>query len=163
MSSVVRSEAATIVIPTRNEWYKAAYYDSPTSSYFDYPTWSNSPPTCAGPTAAANSANCVYSDSRPVAVGSYTGSSSPSGTSDQGGNVGELTETSTGVPFQRFMLGGGFLNDPSALAVSSSNARFVTDESFDTGFRLVLIPEPGSDLLVIGGLLGLVGYRRVRA
>jgi hypothetical protein len=34
---------------------------------------------------------------------------------------------------------------------------------FDGGFRLVMIPEPSTGLLVIAGLLGLAGGRRTRA
>ncbi|MGH7337837.1 MAG: PEP-CTERM sorting domain-containing protein [Myxococcota bacterium] len=31
------------------------------------------------------------------------------------------------------------------------------------GFRLVMIPEPGTGVLVIAGLLGLAGWRTGRA
>ena len=36
-------------------------------------------------------------------------------------------------------------------------------EFSDVGFRLAMIPEPGTGLLVIAGLLGFAGWRRARA
>jgi formylglycine-generating enzyme required for sulfatase activity len=56
--AVVRNAGATIVLPTENEWYKAAYYSPSTSSYFDFPASSDTVMTCATPTGTANRANC---------------------------------------------------------------------------------------------------------
>ena len=39
--SITRNPGATIVLPSENEWYKAAYYNPATSSYFLYATSSN--------------------------------------------------------------------------------------------------------------------------
>jgi len=49
--------------------------------------------TCAGPTATANRANCNFAVSDVTNKVSYTGSASPYGTFDQGGNVYEWNET----------------------------------------------------------------------
>ena len=54
-SSITRNAGATVFLPSENEWYKAAYYNPGTSSYFQYPTSSNTAPTASGPTAAPNS------------------------------------------------------------------------------------------------------------
>ena len=48
LNAVTRSLTAAIVIPSEDEWYKAAYYDA-TSSYYNYPTSSNTVPTSALP------------------------------------------------------------------------------------------------------------------
>ena len=64
-NSITRNSDATVFIPNEDEWYKAAYYNPATSSYYSYPTSSNTAPTASGPTSAHNSAN--YNN----AVGSY--------------------------------------------------------------------------------------------
>ena len=43
--AVTRNANADYVIPTENEWYKAAYYNPTNSSYYLYPTQSNSQPS----------------------------------------------------------------------------------------------------------------------
>src|SRR5262245_7192578 len=99
--TVMRNAEATIVLASEDEWYKAAYYDAVTASYFDYPAGSDTQTTCSTPTAIANHANCGWAvgDGDPVRadvtpVGSYPGSASPYGTFDQGGNVEEWIEAS---------------------------------------------------------------------
>ena len=87
-ASVTRNAGATIFLASEEEWYKAAYYNASTASYFDYPANSDSPRSCSAPTNLANHANCGYSQFRiPQPVGSYAGSASPYGTYDQGGNL----------------------------------------------------------------------------
>jgi formylglycine-generating enzyme len=100
-NTVTRNPGANIVLASENEWYKAAYYDTSSSGYFDYPAGSNTPTICAAPTATPNTANCnsvvnaPYGDLTPV--GSYPGSPSPYGTFDQGGNVWEWNETMSSI------------------------------------------------------------------
>src|SRR4051812_4022942 len=43
--SVPRNPIARWWLPSEDEWYKAAYYNPFTSSYYDYPTSSNEMPT----------------------------------------------------------------------------------------------------------------------
>jgi len=162
---VVRNPGATIFLPNENEWYKAAYYDALSTSYLDYPAGSNTATSCTGPTAVANSANCDWplggGPGDLTLVGSYTGSPSPYGTYDQGGNVWEWTETSTGLI--RVQRGGSFLSVPVNLAAATQSGGNPEDAFDATGFRLAAIPEPGTGVLVIGGVLGLAGWRRRRA
>ena len=47
--SITRNADATVFLPSENEWYKAAYYNPSTSSYYPYPTCSNAAPTAAVP------------------------------------------------------------------------------------------------------------------
>jgi hypothetical protein len=63
----------------------------------------------------------------------------------------------------RGVRGGGFGFDSSGLAVTFRNTGDPTYGISDRGFRLAMIPEPGTGLLVIAGLLGFAGWRRVRA
>ena len=97
-------------------------------------------------------------------MGSYTGSASPYGTFDQGGNVQEWNEArNTSVGF-RGNRGGCFCMSGSAsqLAASSRNENQPILYVAGLGFRLAMVPEPGTGLLVIAGLIGLGGWRRVR-
>jgi hypothetical protein len=100
-----------------------------------------------------------------VNVGSYPGSPSPYGTFDQGGNVWEWNEAMINAPIPnlRGIRGAGFANDPSYLAASLRDSAGPRGSSAVLGFRLALIPEPSTGLLVVAGLLGLAGWRRVRA
>ena len=163
---LTRDAGATILLSSENEWYKAAYYDAGSMSYFDFPTGSNTLPLCTWPgSTSPNAANCNFGLRTSVTpVGSYTASPSPYGTFDQGGNLFEWNETSMFLnPSRRSIRGGWYESDKSELAAPF---RFFNDASIDyagVGFRLVMIPEPGTGLLVIAGLLGLAGWRRGRA
>ena len=157
--TVTRNAVATIVLTSQDEWTKAAFYDAVSSSYFDYPLGSNGVPTCATPTTASSSANCNLVVGNLTPVGSYTGSASPYGTFDQGGNVWEWTETISGL--QGVTWGGAF--PISAVALGGYSQPVARSGQRDRGFRLVMVPEPGTGLLVAAGLLSLAGWRRSRA
>jgi formylglycine-generating enzyme len=163
MQTVSRNPGATIALASENEWYKAAYYDSATQSYFNYPTASNESPFCTGPSALPNHANC-YSSASPhnvVGVGSYTGSASPYGTFDQGGNVWEWNESisTDNNAFQRGVRGGAFNNSIGSLYAGWRGFEYPIDDG-TLGFRLVMIPEPSTGLLIIAGLLALGSRNR---
>jgi formylglycine-generating enzyme required for sulfatase activity len=170
-TTVTRNAGATIFVTSEDEWYKAAYY-SPGGIYFDYPGGSNTQMACNTPTATPNSANCDQYVQNLTSVGSYTESPSPYGTYDQGGNVWEWNESviNTNRNGSRGIRGASFFNEPIYIAASSRYDAFPGQfqESGLLGFRLVMIPggyvpEPSTGLLVIAGLLGLAGWRRVRA
>ena len=55
--SIVRNPGATVFLPSEDEWYKAAYFNPKTNSYFLYPTSSNAPPNAELPPGGINSAN----------------------------------------------------------------------------------------------------------
>lgn len=111
------------VLPSENEWYKAAYYKgcSTNAGYWLYPTATHSEPHSDHPASLAyptNSANSYrndgvangYDDGLAVIgtavfdgtqncltnVGAYTQSASPCGTFDQAGNVWEWNEEFVG-------------------------------------------------------------------
>jgi formylglycine-generating enzyme required for sulfatase activity len=159
-----RNEDATIALPSENEWYKAAYYDAQSASYFDYPASSNAPTTCSMPTATPNQANCGFVVSDVTIKGSYTGSPSPYDTFDQGGNVLEWTEAIIGVTMNRGLRGGYFGSSEGALAASIRGQGGPSTETESIGFRVA--PEPDRNLLLVAGVLGLfglAGLRRARA
>jgi formylglycine-generating enzyme len=164
-TTVTRNAGATMFLPSENEWYKAAYYDSSTASYFDYPTGTDTQPTCSAPTASPNSANCDYAyDGHVAYVGSYSGSRSPYGTFDQGGNVWEFNDSLSGTS-ERSLRGGsdGYYNPPSTLAAWYREVGTSGSGTPLIGIRLAMIPEPSSGLLVIVGLISLAARRKLSA
>ncbi len=95
-NTITRNAGATVFVPSEDEWYKAAYYDAGSASYFDYPAGSDAQTTGAAPGATANTANSEFVVGDLTDVGSYTGAASPSGTFDQGGNTYEWNEAISG-------------------------------------------------------------------
>jgi len=159
-TTVARNAGATIVLPTEDEWHKAAYY-SPGGVYYDYPAGSNAQTICAAPTSTPNRANCQNAVGDFTIVGSYSGSASPYGTFDQGGNAEEWTETNI---LGNRVVRGGYFSFPFPLeSASASKSEGPTDEnSTYHGFRVAMIPEPDTGLLVIAGLVGLARSRSGR-
>ena len=135
--AVNREPDATWVIPSENEWYKAAYHynDGVTGNYWDYPTASNTAPTSEPPAGtdmtygSANYYDGGYAIGSPywrTEVGAYDAkpSDSPYGTFDQGGNVCEWNEwfvfTPTGGSHRGFR-GGSFDNGKPACVARICN------------------------------------------
>lgn len=147
-ATVERNLGATVVVPTQDEWFKAAYYDGSADTYFDYPTGTDTAPTCTSPKADPNTANCGNSTIRGVTeVGAYTGSPSPYGTFDQGGNVAEWQENIF-LNDRRAVRGGNWTNATSTSPLRASGVgTFSSDTATDyIGFRLALLETgPGGD------------------
>jgi len=101
--AVGRRPGATWVIPTEDEWYKAAFHrnDGVTGNYWDYATGTDAVPSnkLASPDPG-NTVNFAAKDGdhtigKPYwrsPVGEFENSASPYGTFDQGGNVWEWVE-----------------------------------------------------------------------
>jgi formylglycine-generating enzyme required for sulfatase activity len=158
-TTVTRNGGALVFLPSENEWYKAAYFDG--ASYFDFPAGTDATTTCVSPTATPNTANCenaVGASGEVTIVGSYTGSPSPYGTFDQGGNVWEWNEEIVGA--NRGIRGGSFSGAVAALGSNYPSNDVATLQTFDVGFRVAAVPEPGTGLLVMLGVLGLGAWRR---
>jgi formylglycine-generating enzyme required for sulfatase activity len=161
--TIFRNPGATIFLPSEDEWYKAAYYDAVSTSYFDYPAGTDTPTVCALPGATANTANCGATVRDLADVGSYTDSASPSGTFDQGGNAREWNEAiilGSDPDWSRGLRGGRFDRLGQRLAASFRARDLPTFEGESTGFRVASIPEPSVGLLVMTGMLGLAAWRR---
>jgi len=177
--AVVREPDATWVIPSEDEWYKAAYHynDGVTGNYWDYPTGSNTAPTSEAPagTDMTNGSANYYGSNWAIGapyyrteVGAYDAkpSDSPYGTFDQGGNVWEWNEAVIYDSYRGDR--GGTFNihhgyDDFDLRAASRYYDIPTSEYFSVGFRVAEVsPEPGPDIpavsewgLVTMALLGL--------
>jgi sulfatase modifying factor 1 len=156
--SITRNAGATVFLPSEDEWYKAAYYNPVTSSCFLYPTSSNMTPTGTAPTATPNSANCNAVVNQPTNVGAYTGTTSPYGAFDMGGNVNQWNEALIDGSFRGYR-GGSFDNVVFGLE-SSLRANFdPASESSLIGFRVASVPEPSTALLAVLAC-GLMWWKR---
>jgi hypothetical protein len=160
--SITRNVGATIFVPSENEWYKAAFYNAANSSYYLYPTSSNTAPTATFPTATPNSAN--YNDvvENLTAVGAYSGTTSPYGAYDMVGDVIQWND----APFNGSCIlnGAAFSGQPSdPESFELVGGLPATELSIGIGFRLASVPEPSTmALAALAGLgvIGLAWYRR---
>jgi hypothetical protein len=174
------------VIPTEDEWYKAAYHknDGVTGNYWYYPTSSDGvpgyvndsgnlsgtgTPFTEGGTDPGNYATYngdgpggTYGIGSPyyrTVVGEWENSDSPYGTFDQGGNVWEWNEAVFSWP-GRGLRGGTFYDNDRILHASHRDNSLPQWEDFGFGFRVALVPEPGT--LVILALASVAVLRRKR-
>jgi len=163
-----RNTMARYVLPTEDEWYKAAYHDASAGlagTYFNYPTGSDTTPTAVSGGTAPGTA--VYNQL--LSTGPSTiydaGGLSPYGTMAQGGNVQEWQETAfdrlNDSPDGGYLRGGGW-GAPASDMTSSS--LYGVNFGIPTGFRVAVanVPEPGSLPLVLLGL-GVLSQRRRRS
>jgi formylglycine-generating enzyme required for sulfatase activity len=158
-AAISRNSNARWFLPNENEWYKAAYYNPATGSYYEYPTGSNSMPNNNQPVAdTGNSAN--YHNAATgghttgdgfhsmTDVGAYALSISPNGTFDQGGNAREWNETRFGAELAfPGLRGASSHSSGSELGASSFGYNNPRVESSAVGFRVArpaIIPEPGT-------------------
>ena len=167
-SNPYRSLRTNFVLPSMDEWYKAAYFDPNTGIYFDFPNGSNTAPVAVASGTAANTA--VYSQPSSPADIMSAGGLSPYGIMGLGGNVVEWEETAvlldnSSGSFDRGARGGFWFNNSVEL---SSLSRFGSGPiNGDTylGFRvasLTVVPEPSSWVLTLIGIAGLLYRRRLR-
>ena len=145
-------------LPTEDQWYKAAYYNShrvDSPLYWLYPTKSNFPP---GNTMGTlhNEANYRYgfwyysfAKKKPpylTPVGAFSGSPGPYGTYDMGGNVFQwtCTQKNPNNSSSSFITRGGSWLAESGLSLFRDPLQTTSRSSFDPatsnnqiGFRLV--------------------------
>jgi formylglycine-generating enzyme required for sulfatase activity len=167
LAAVTRAPFATYVIPTENEWYKAAYYKggSTNAGYWLYPTQSNSTPSNVLSMTGSNNANFVdpiLGATDPAtgvtSVGTFADSPSSYGTFDQGGDVNQwLQPNLVGSAF--FVRGGDFAGDYSLLQSDSRVGVDPTAGAVNIGFRIAEVPEPSSISMLAIALFALLRRR----
>ncbi|MCE2812391.1 MAG: SUMF1/EgtB/PvdO family nonheme iron enzyme [Planctomycetaceae bacterium] len=183
-----RSKRATYVLPSYQEWYKAAYYDpakGANGGYWTYPTGSDSVPTKIT-SNSTTSGTAVYENiaGGTVDVGQAGGESAYQ-IMGMAGNALEWTESnldsvngnhsSVNPDFIRVLLGGGFKNQSQFMSSTYMinnlpQDAFPTFQNNDFGFRVAVlspgggggeVPEPTSMAIFGLGALGFV-YRAHR-
>jgi formylglycine-generating enzyme required for sulfatase activity len=175
--NIIRNPGATWVLPTEDEWYKAAYYQpldqgGDADNYWLYPTRSNAVPTLATADAAgnvgnpgANVANYSYGADWNSLNGNVTtvGSVGPLssgfyGTFDQGGNVREWNETF--IDSLRGLRGSSWDGQSSGMRASVRSRSSAALHGDSIGFRVAFVPEPSTYALATIGVMGLLAFRR---
>ena len=147
------------VLPSEDEWYKAAYFKSDGSGYTTYAIGDGLP--VEGTDANYNNANTA-----PWDVGS--GTAENNGTYDMGGNLYEWGEsafdgTLDDLGENRILRGGFWTSDSSFLLSSDRNFNVPRQEIYAYGFRVAsisVVPEPSSVGLLALGAMGCMLRRR---
>jgi len=152
-AAAVGTYGTVYVLPTEDEWYKAAYLKSDGSAYTLYATGDSVP----GVETDANYGGSGGTYSTPWNVG--TGNAENNGTFDMNGNVWEWNEsafdgTLNDMAEGRVIRGGAFSSNGDALRSSFRAQINPAGEGNNIGFRVVAIPEPSS-LAMVGVACGL--------
>jgi formylglycine-generating enzyme len=183
LMAVKRKDGATYVIPSENEWYKAAYYDankngSGGAGYWLYATMHDVAPGNVYPalgTNAINSANyyrgadTLNGPPYTTEVGSFPDSKSAYDTLDQSGNVGEWTEAVIPVAppaplYSHGLRGGSFAASVDRIASTYRGNLYIQgDEDLVIGFRVAYVPEPTGAALLFSALVALIISRKAIA
>jgi formylglycine-generating enzyme len=164
LAAVTRNAGARYVIPSENEWYKAAYYkgSGTDAGYWQYTTRSDAVPSNVFSAAGTNSANFFaggYTDSANflTPVGYFAASPGPYDTYDMGGDVDLWTESPLSNN-ARMKRGGSFQHDVGALGSWARGNSYPSADFCVCGFRVAEIPEPGSMAMLLAGAIGLFCY-----
>ena len=137
--NLYRHKDAKYFLPSEDEWYKAAYYDSQADVYYTYPTGSDTTPVkTAGSTITGEA---VYDGQSGPADVTNAGGLSPYGTMGQGGNTYEWTEnaldgTNDSTTELRGFRGGSWFSGSSGLQSSSRDGDFPFGGDIALGFRV---------------------------
>ena len=161
------------VLPTEDEWYKAAFYDPNKpggAGYWEYATRSDSLPSSIFSSTGVNNANCantgfpngsIGASYYHTAVGAFSNTISPYGTFDQEGNVSEWNESyyrDINVGWMAGISGSSFRTN----CVTSYFRGFSIPNNEDSGigFRVTYVPEPSGIMLLLMGTLTFVFFSR---
>jgi len=151
--AAISSYGIAYVIPTEDEWYKAAYYKPDGSGYSLYANGTNTAPI------AGVQSNYNYAIGAPWNVN--TGTQEQNGTFDMMGNVWEWNETLVRDSFRGIRGGSYYYGDDHQLISSTRfyyNPLYPYNEDRNFGFRVASIPEPCSLLLL--GLGAAIATRK---
>ncbi|MEZ5323857.1 MAG: SUMF1/EgtB/PvdO family nonheme iron enzyme [Verrucomicrobiales bacterium] len=163
--NLFRHKDAHYFLPSEDEWYKAAYYDGNTSTYFDYATGSDTVPTAVA--SGTTPGTAVYGQAfapGPAAI-MNAGGLSPYGTMAQNGNVFEWAESGSAAPNDsaaegRVLRGGDWFFTSALRQSSDRSAGLPFEEAGFVGFRVAAVPEPSTLGMVFVGAIGLMIRRK---
>jgi formylglycine-generating enzyme len=156
------------LLPSENEWYKAAYYNGALGTYYTYPFQSSSPTVALAPPGNTNSGNFRMAAfnydgnmSYLTDVGAYPNSLSPYGSFDMGGDVNQWNESLDGP-----LRGGGWdaVSTDTAASFRSFTAG-ANSEFRDSGFRVASVggvPEPPAIALLVVGMFAITAMGLTR-
>ena len=148
--AIVREPDATWVIPSEDEWYKAAYHynDGVTGNYYKYPMSSDSGPRNdlidPDPGGNANFHDGSYAIGSPyyrTVVGDFENSDSPYNTFDQGGNLWEWNEAVLPYSYRGVRGGSVSMGSSSLGAFYRPYGAPPPSDGRDRGFRVAEISE----------------------
>ncbi len=155
------------VMPSEDEWYKAAYFKPDGSGYSLYASGLDSVPTRGG-TDGWNYLSGATVNPYPNYVWNVeAGGYEQNGTYNMMGNIEEWTESAEdGVidnPYERRIYrGGGFASHVSFMGALGRSDEGPTEYGSPIGFRVAVIPEPSSVLLLTFGAGALLFHRRAQ-
>ncbi len=157
------------VLPSEDEWYKAAYFKPDGSGYSLYASGLDSVPTWGG-TDGWN-----YVDAEAGILNPYpnyvwdidVGGLEQNGTYNMMGNVEEWVEEAKDgflddLNERRTLRGGGYISLTNKLSSVGRLDEGPTEFSSSIGFRVAVIPEPSSVLLLTFGAGALLFHRRAQ-
>jgi len=149
-ASAISTYGTIYVIPTEDEWYKAAFFKPNASGYSFYANGTNTKPIAG--------VQSNYNSNSPWNIGS--GTIEQNGTFDMMGNVWEWNENIVYSSF-RGERGGSYGDGQNGNSCMSSwvLGTFPANDSIDMGFRIASVPEPAT-ILLLG--LGAAMLRRKR-
>jgi formylglycine-generating enzyme len=169
LMTITRNAGATYVVPSEDEWYKAAFYKrgGTNAGYWLYPTRSDIAPSNVLSAVGTNNANYYnggYTDPTNLLtpVGAFEASPGPYGTYDMGGNVWQWNEAIVDGTTRGLRNGDCHLNSDHLASSYRSYNSSPADGWSTVGFRVASVPEPGSIALLLAGAAGMLIWRRAR-
>ena len=161
-TSAISTYGIVYALPTEDEWYKAAYWRDDVSDQWSlYANGTDTKPTW-GTTSGWNYRDGTYG----YAYGMDTwavgyGAQEQNGTYDMMGNVWEWAEAIY-KDTRQLVRGGSYGSDALTMNSAVRGGGYPDREYSDTGFRIVMIPEPSTVLLFSIGGIGAWLLRRNR-